>query len=115
SICAWKKVKNSYRICHVLRAHSAWTLNGSRRKMNAGFLSLYIRMPDQTLDPLLDVTTASGLLPAGTALSTFADNKRSCFGNPISGSGIKLALGLKTTVAHVIHYCQLGKLNIDCK
>ena len=65
-------------------------------------------MPDQTLDPLLDVTTASGLLPAGTALSTFADNKRSRFGKSDIWFGDK-ALGLKTTVAHVIHYCQLPK------
>ena len=25
------------------------------------------------------------------------------------------ALGLKATLSGVIHYCQLGKLNIDCK
>ena len=67
-------------------------------------------MPDQTLDPLLDVTTASGLLPAGTALSTFADNKRSCFGKSDIWFGDK-ALGLKATVADVIRYCQLGKMD----
>src|SRR5262245_19638087 len=35
-------------------------------------------------------TTASGLLPAGTAFSTSSGHERSWFGNPICGSAIKL-------------------------
>src|SRR5262249_37349222 len=34
-------------------------------------------------------TTASGLLPAGTAFSTSSGHERSWFGNPICGSAIK--------------------------
>jgi len=38
----------------------------------------------------LTVTTASGLLPAGTAVRRPVDSKRSWFGNAISGWAIKL-------------------------